>query len=818
METLTTAFEASVRHHRITQKQKEKNDFTWYKEQADLLDSGAFQSTAGFGGIPEDRRMQSNYDLYNNIIDPAEFEYVCKPYGDAVGEMPAEFTNRDITSGKIKVLLGMEMKRPFSWKVVATNEEATTRKEQEEFGRIKEYVIGEIMSPIVAEIRARKMAETKGRQLTPEEQQQLQQQVDQEVKAATPEEVRRYMQREHQDPAEALSHQLLEYSVEKNNIRDIFNDGWKHGLLAGVEIYWEGESNEKPLIYTVNPLNFDYDKSPDLKYIEDGEWATAVYDMTPSKVVEFFGNELTDEEIDKIYDFSINATGLNSPDATFTFNERKVQSRNTVRVFHANFKSLRKVGFLDYINPQTGKSEMMLVDENYKLNKFAGDIGIDWLWIPEAHEVYKIGADIYKRMRPVPGQHNDLDNLWECKLSYKGACYDNMNSEITSLMDRMKVYQFYYNIIMYRIEMLMASDKGKILLMNLNLIPKSKGIDISKFLYYADASKIGFLNPNEEGNRGGQSDIVNSVKEVDLSLASDIQKYIALAEYIERRCGDSVGITKAMEGQTEAREAVQNNQLNYTQSSYIIEPYFELHNQVKRNVLNSHVETCKVVYSQPSYHNKKLNYVLDDMSLKMLTIDTTLLDNSTLGLFVSNSSKSWEMKQAVQQLAQGQMANQKAELSDIVKIMRSESIQETEELLAVAEEQAHQRQMELSAQAERFKSEEANREREFKREEWKHEEDIIVLKEVERRKTEIQKQTILSLGFNEDKDLDEDGTPDVLEVARDGVDANVKLRKQKLEEDKFEEDKRAAIVAEEQNDTKLKIESRKANKPNSSKK
>ena len=350
------------------------------------------------------------------------------------------------------------------------------------------------------------------------------------------------------------------------------------------------------------------------------------------------------------------------------------------------------------------------------------------------------------------------------------------------------------------------------------MIPKSKGIDISKFLYYADASKIGFLNPNEEGNRGGQGDIVNAAKEIDLSLASDIQKYISLAEYIERRCGDSVGITKTMEGQTEAREAVQNNQINYTQSSYIIEPYFELHNQVKRNVLSSHIETCKSVYSQPSFHNKKLNYVLDDMSLKMLTVDTNLLDNSTLGLFVTNSSKSWEMKQAVQQLAQGQMANQKAELSDIVKIMRSESIQETEELLAVAEEQAHQRQMALNAQAEKYKAEEANKEREFKREEWKHEKAMIILKEEENRKTQIQKQAILSIGFNEDKDMDADSIPDVLEVAKEGVDANVKLRKQKLDEDKFEEDKRAAKVAEEQNETKLKIESRKANKPTSSKK
>ena len=217
METLKTAFDTEIRHHRVTQKQKEKSDFRWYKDQIDSLESGSFQYTSGFGGISEDRRMQANYDLYNNIIDPAEFEYICKPYGDAVGEMPADFTNRDIVSGKVKVLLGLEMARPFSWKVVAVNEEATTRKEQEEFGRLKEYVIGEIMSPVIADIKRKQLEQTMGRNMSPEEMKQLQQKIDEEVKAATPEEVRRYMQREHQDPAEALSHQLLEYSIEKNN-------------------------------------------------------------------------------------------------------------------------------------------------------------------------------------------------------------------------------------------------------------------------------------------------------------------------------------------------------------------------------------------------------------------------------------------------------------------------------------------------------------------------------------------------------------------------------------------------------------------------
>jgi len=798
-------------HDRITQRKKEANDFEWYRNKIDGFDAGSFMDFAGFDGVSLQRRMMTNYDLYNNIIDTEEFKHVCKPYGEGLGEMPATFTNRDITSGKIKVLLGMESKKPFGWKVIAVNEEATTRKEQEYFGRLKEYVIGEIMQPIVAQIQQKAAEQSKGRKLSDDEAAQIQQQVAQEIKGATPEEIKKYMERDHQDPAEALMSQLLEYLIEKLTIKDVFNDGWKHALLSGLEVFYVGEAFKQPDFHAVNSLNFDYDKSPDLKFIEDGEWACATYDMSPSKILEFFGDELTDDELDKIYEWGVKGGADAYADPTFTFSEDRKTMANTVRVFHANFKSLRKIGYLYYISPQTGKQEMTIVSEDYKINKDNGDLGIKWTYIPESHEGYKIGymSDaIYKRMRPVPGQHKDINNLYECKLSYKGAAYDNMNSQITSLMDRMKPWQFYFDIIMYRIEMLMASDKGKILMMNLNMIPKSKGIDLKKMLYYMESSKIGFLNPNEEGNRGGQGDIVNAAKEIDMSLVSDIQKYIQLADYIELRCGASVGITKPMEGQTAPNESVGNNQLNYTQSSYILEPYFELHNQIKRNVLQSIVDTSKNIYVEENID--KLIYVIDDLSTRMLEIDSELLDSSTYGFFIANSSKAWDAKQAVQQLSQAAMQNQKAELSDVIKVIRSESVQEAEELLEVAEKNAEERQQAAQDAKAQQDAAAAEKQRQFLREQWKHDEDIIVIKEEERRKTEIQKQVIMSMGFNVDKDMDKDGEPDILEVAKHGLDAQIKLRQQALEENKFNHQLKQDEVTNKQTDEELKIKAKAA--------
>jgi hypothetical protein len=775
----------AIKGQRLTQKQKNANDKKWYKEQADLLDTQSFSFDNISGGVSSFRKKKVNYDLFNNQLNMADLAYVCQPFGAEGGELPATMTNRDIVSPKIKVLLGMEMKMPFSWKLVAVNEEATTRKEQEEFNRIKNYVTSEIMKPIRLQLEQQLAEQNKGRKLTPQEQEQLQQQIEEELKAQTPDEVKKYMSREHQDPAEVMGQQILEYLILEQGVQEKFNKGFKHSLLGGEDLYHVGIFNGKPGVTTVNTLRFDYDKSEDLEGVEDGEWAVCEYRMSPSTVVAKFGNELSIVDIDKIYSFVDNPGG-SITNADFDTNAVEDREAFTVRCLHCTWKSLMKIGFLIYSSIETGKEEMMLVDENYKLNKEAGDISIQWEWIPETHECWKIMSDIYVHGQPVPGQHKDIDNLWEAKLPYYGAACDSMNSIVTSAMDRIKSYQYYYNIILYRIELLMASDKGKILVMNINSIPKSAGIDTKKFLYFMEANKIAFVNPTEEGNRAGV-DVTNMVKEVDMSLASDIQKYINVAEYIETKCGAAIGVTKAMEGQIGPTDAVTNTKQNLVQASHIVQPYFELHNIVKGKVLKALLETAKVAYSQNP--PKKLPYVLDDMSVKMLTIDEMLLDSSTYGLFISNSGKAEDAKNAIISLSQAAMQNQQIDMLDVVKIIKSDNINEAEEQLALGR-QNRQQEMQAMEKAKMEQDKASKQEAiEFEREKMKHEKDMIILKAKEDRETKIQVQAMASMGFDPNKDQDGDGTPDVLEVAKFGVDADIKGRKEDREDAKFEHQK-----------------------------
>ena len=135
----------------------------------------------------------------------------------------------------------------------------------------------------------------------------------------------------------------------------------------------------------------------------------------------------------------------------------------------------------------------------------------------------------------------------------------------------------------------------------------------------------------------------------------------------------------------------------------------------------------------------------------------------------------------------------------------------------VAEQNRNEREQAIEKQRMELEKQNAELEREFNRELHQNKLDEINLEYDRKEALEIVKQTILSMGFNEDKDLDKDGTPDVLEVAKHGLNAQIQMSKQALEEAKFQHQLEKDAKELEQKDEKLKIDKQKLNSKNSSK-
>jgi hypothetical protein len=427
------------------------------------------------------------------------------------------------------------------------------------------------------------------------------------------------------------------------------------------------------------------------------------------------------------------------------------------------------IKFLTYIDEQ-GETQEMIVSEDYKLNKQAGDISIEEKWKVFVYEGYKIGSDTYKRMREIPGQGIDRDN----KLPYVGVITP------VSMIDRIKIYQYMYDCILNKILKLISSDIGKLLFFS-KKIAGDKDKSTTEWFQFLMKNKMQVIDTDDDKSANG---ITQDIVEKDMSLQSEIANYMQIAEFIERKAGETIGLTVQIQSQAAPSDGQQDNN-----NANILEPFVNLHNKVRQNALESLIDYSRIVYSK--YPKQKLSYVLDDMSLSMFSLDVNLLAESDMGIFVSNSNKIFNNMSMVQQLALASAQNKQLTIADGIAILRSESIQEAEEMLRAAETRNKQYQSELEEAQRQHELEIISRNREAKREEIALDLQADLQKIDRKGEWDVKKQAVMSLGFASDADINSNRQPDILEIAEAAIkqqELALKTRKQELSEKKFIED------------------------------
>ena len=758
----------------------------WYKQEADRIRNLEEEVYDSMGNsFNKKDQIRKNYNIFKNKINPEDYNSILRPFGENIDvEIIEEIENEDIVSSKIKAVVGMEMKRSFPYKVIAINPEATSRKEKVYYDKIKEYVVNYTMKPIREQVQMAQQQQLQGQELSAEQQQQIQQQLQKQIDDATPERIKKYMERDHQDVAEVAGNHILNYLKNKENLMHKFSKSFLYGLLAGYEIGYIGERNGHPSFDVISPedIYFSHVKSG---FIEDAEKIVCRYYLSPSEILTKFGRELSKKEIKDIYETNVDTF---EDDFDFSKDDINEYSRN-ICVEHCLWKGVRKIKEV-VSKDEEGELDISIEDESYELNPEVGDISCIEVFIPEIYEtwVINLAEPIYLRMRPYPGQSFDPDDVYNKKMPYKGVLYDSLGGDSVALMSRLAGPQVFYNVIKTTLKRLIKSDKGKKLLLNIGVVPTSQGIDTEKFMNYFENSPFALINPNEEGN--GYNDINTSAKVIDMSLISDIQKYIMILRDIKVEAGRSVGITEQVEGQISANEAVTNTKQSLMQSSQILEPYFHLHNEFKRQCLQGLLERAKIVYREET--ENKLSYITDDVSMKMFSFDGEFMSFQKLGVFVTDNIKINEVRQTLQQLALAAMQNQKAELSDIISVFKVESLSEAEEILKVAEDARRLQEQEMQSQAQQQEMQKIEKMEEMSEKEHERKKDIITHTEEERRKTEVVKGAMMASSYNPEADLDKDGVNDYVEVATkiakiDLEEQKVGIEKEKLqlEKDKF---------------------------------
>ena len=741
-----------------------------------------------------EEEMQTYYDLYNSIYNEKDLKYVTNPFKQDDG-FPATAQDYNIIKPKIDLLLGEETKRPFNFRVVRTSDIATSDLQDKAKQLLIDYVQASIMS-----------------KLGPEEQARYQEAL-QSGEIMTPEQIQKYLTKDYKDIAEIAAQHSLNYLKQKLNVTHEFFKGWKDALIAGEEIYYVGVINGEPYVERVNPLSFSYEQSADLEFIHEASWCCRKMNMSATEIYDRFYDKMSEKQLNELLDMMDDGTrgGLN-PQVRKTsldyphiktrtingFSSNPFQNADNINVWHCCWKSFKKIGFVTIINPETGVEEEFEVDESYKVT--GREVNVEWTWIIEVWEGYRVGEDLYIGIQPVEYQHISADNPNSQKLPYTGVVYNNTNSSPRSLVSMMKPLQYMYIVIWYRLELAMARDKGKVVTMDITQIPKSMNIDVAKWMHYLGALGVNFVNPYEEGwdipgREGGKPSQFNQITALDLTMANTIDQYINLMDKIESMVSEITGVTKQREGAISSNELVGNVERSVVQSAHITEPLFWVHNQVKKEVLSMLLNTAKFAWKDSD--KRCVHYVLDDATRAFLTLNDDFFYED-MDIFLDDSTKNQQQLEALKQLMQPAMQNG-ASLLDIAEIITMDNINMIKNRLEDIEQKRMEQQQALEEQQAQREQQMIQMQNEVKEEELMIKEAEMDLEKYKIDADNATKITVAQLNAYrglEDQDQNDNNIPDTMEIAAQALaerkqaseeagkqfEFNAKIREQQMKE------------------------------------
>ena len=672
----------------------------WRKQHLDWADKRTYY----FGNMVRNSLLKKriNYNLINGVLDMRDVELILNPDNVNALYVPESIQHFPIMNSKLHVLQGEEAKRRFEFKVVVTNPNSISEIENSKLAMLQEQV----------------QAMIEDENLTEEE---FNKELDK---------LSYYFDYQWQDIIEMRASTVLSHYMKELNIPRIFNDGFMDAMICGEEIYQCDIVGGEPTFERLNPLKVHIFKNGFSNKVEDADLIILIDFWSPGRILDTYFDVLSKKDVDSIdklastfssdsmYNIDernafINTAEIDGTDISggtvienfllmgqsgFSATSNYYDLQGNIRVLRLYWKSKRKIKKVKSYDPETGEELFDFYPETYIIDKEAGEEE-EIFWINEAWEGTKIGPDIYVNMRPRIVQYNRLSNPSRCHFGIVGSMYNLNDSRPFSLVDMMKPFAYFYDVIYDRLNKAIAANWGKIVKLDLAMVPK--GWEIDKWLYYAKVNHVAVTDSFKEGNGGAaQGKVVGALNiqsngVIDAEQGNYIQEHINLLEFIKNEMGEVAGITRQREGQISNRETVGGVERSNLQSSHITEWLFTMHDDVKRRALECFLETAKIAMRG---RNKKFQYITSDGAIKSLEIDGDTFADSDYGIVVDASPETQNLASKLDTLAQAALQNQTLSFSSIMKIYTSSSLSEIRRTIEKDEQAIQERQAEQAQQ------------------------------------------------------------------------------------------------------------------------
>jgi hypothetical protein len=397
------------------------------------------------------KKTLKNYNLAKGVIEKEDYmPSEENEYTDVLSKIMSDDELPDaldihfypIIPNVINVLTGEFSKRNTKMTIKAVDPLSKNEVLDEKYEQIKKYAEAKGKEKLL-----KQLVESGVQPESEEEMQQMNQELEQKVQSLP--EIQNLYNKDYRSLVEQWAAYQNEVNTEAYNMFELENHAFKDLITADQE-FWHLKINDNS--YNVelwSPLNTFYHKSPDVKYVSEGNYVGRISLMSIPDIIDRYGYKMKAEEIESleyIYNSSIlplsagsqpsdyydtsNTPDNQDPNSLYyhqliaseggqdiansnaflqwlTQKDTEVFDKSLCRVTELYWKSQKKMGFLTYIN-ELGESISEIVTEDYYVTetpiydqtvlkeKSAQTLiygeHIDWIWVNEVYGGIKVNT------------------------------------------------------------------------------------------------------------------------------------------------------------------------------------------------------------------------------------------------------------------------------------------------------------------------------------------------------------------------------------------------------------------------------------------
>jgi hypothetical protein len=447
---------ASLPRQQLTLKKKleemdKYGNSKWMKDCLDSLEAlGRYQFYQNLALRDNYRIVSKEFDL-KHYMDSSNYYDITSAVTQEF-EVPYHLKHYDIIGKAIMMLVGEYVKKPDIFFVRASDSESTNERVRVKTQLLQSYMQQEIQKEITRKLVEMGLDPDRKEFKDEQEAQQYQEEIKQKYKELTPEGIEKYMKYDYRTSAEHWGQAVLSNDRIRFNFKELEKVEFTDMLIADrcfSHMYLT------PTGYNLeywNPINTFFHQSPEVRYVEEGDYAGRVFYMNKSQAIDRFGWRMQEEQIRMLYpkdmtdragnvygeffnatqfpfpayrDYANVTTSLgydpfnNTPvgnlpaltteDLNTGFPNYQFATGDLVQITEGYWRSQRRIGFLKTTDPETGEPISTMVDDNFVPSQFGIEElkntsvakGLDtqpdntvlWTWVTHIWQGCKINAN-----------------------------------------------------------------------------------------------------------------------------------------------------------------------------------------------------------------------------------------------------------------------------------------------------------------------------------------------------------------------------------------------------------------------------------------